>query len=350
MDQLPRKQIDIYEEKILAERAYNMYLEGGISFPRAPLTVKPRKVKKVADILEEVLMGLPLPPVYVSEMQDGKFLVLDASDMLRCLFDFFAGRLPCGYMELYPELEGNDIQKLEDNYPRITSALYHYPLQFYVIDYLTPKYLHMQVGNHVANWNFSREQGVRNALYGGRQTVRFLERLAKNLRKVTFFSSSSLNRQYAVLRILMYRLIIWGDFPELDASVIGLQMLLDQTFQILENGSRVWLDQLAADIMEATDVISQWNRLGRDAAGEEDGEEEIDDAVNDLLADRGKEQQMRKLGYFYNTVWLCQKKGYPVMESLTRIGQDDQILDMIENDAVNNGNIVRHWEVIGTRL
>lgn len=346
MNQLPRKQIDIYEENMPAERAYRMYLEGRILFPRAPLTVNLRRSRKIADTLEEILMGLLLPPVYMSELQDGRLLVLDSSDMLKCLFDFLAGRLSCGYMELYPELEGYCIQRLEEEYPRITSILYNYLLQIQVIDYLTPKYLHMQVGNHVANWNFSREQGVRNALYGGKQAVQFLEMLSERVRKVDFFSGSGLNRQYVILRIVMYRLIISGGLTERYAPDMGLQLLLDQTLQILEKQNKEWLDQLAVDMIDVTDVIDQWNSSVR----AEVYTENINHMAYGLRADRGKEPQVRKLGYFYNVVWFCREYGYSAEEGLYQISHDNQILNMIEKNAVNAHSIIRHWEMIRVQL
>lgn len=340
MEQFQRRQIDIYEEKLAAERVYEMYLEGRILFPRTPVTIKLRKIKKVSDMLEELLMGLPFPAVYVSELQDGRLLILDTSDRVRCLFDFFEGKLSSGYMELYPELEGYDIRKLEEEHPRITSLLYQCPLKLQIIDYLTPKYLHMQVGNHVEKWNFSREQGVRNALYGGKQAACFLERLARRLQKVCFFSRSSLNRQYAILRIIMYRLIVRKEFSKQHASGMGLQMLLDQTFQALEKGSIEWLGRLSEDILGATDVILRWNGQARDSGAEKD----VD--TYDLLKDRGKEQQIRFLGYVYNVVWLCNESRYPAVQGLMGIVQEQSILERIQDDVVNDCNITKHWEMI----
>lgn len=352
MGQLQRKRIDIYEEKMSAEQAYEMYLEGKIVFPKAPITVRSRKIKKVSDSLEEILMGLPFPPVYASELQDGRLLILDTSDVLRCLFDFFSGKLSSGYMELYPELEGYHIQELEEEHPRITSIMYHYPLKLQVIDYLTPKYLHMQVGSHVEKWNFSREQGVRNALYGGGQAVDFLERLSRRLLKIPFFSRSSLNRQYMVLRILMYRLVVWEDRFGRDVSDMGLQMLLDQTFQTLEKAGGQWLDRLAEDFLDAAAVIAEWNeQIRMDAEGAEDTDAaDVADGAYDLLEERGKEQQARALGYCYNIVWLCHEKQEPAAKGLTKIAQNHQIWDMVENDAVNYGNIIKHWIRIQMQL
>lgn len=37
------------------------------------------------------------------------------------------------------------IGKLEEKAPHVTSVIYDYKLQFQVIDYMTPRYLHLQV-------------------------------------------------------------------------------------------------------------------------------------------------------------------------------------------------------------
>lgn len=334
MYNLSAKSIDTYEKKISVEQAYRWYKSGSILFPKSPLVIKRRKVEKTADTLESVFMGILFPYVYVSELQDGRLLVLDASDRLRHLFGFLDGNYPAGYMEFYPELEGYYIHELEESDPRLTSVLYDYAVPLQLIEYKTPKYLHIQVGKHVEKWNYSREQGVRNVLYGGK-AVRLLEKIAsEKCMSAGFFSRSSLNRQYVILRILMYRLIFTDRMEERECRDMGLQQLLDRTMSLLENCGHEILGEMMNDVPELTEEISQWEKK----------------SDYDLSENRGKEPQIRILSYLYAAAWECSESGYSIKKNLEKIVWDEPIMTMIEKDEVNYGNIRKQCHEIEGRL
>ncbi len=163
-------------------------------------------------------MGMVLPVIYVSERQDGSLLVLDASDRLQYLMEFLEGRCPLDGLEFYPELNGCKMEELEWQFPRITSLIHDYQLFFQIIEYTTPKYMHMQMGNYIEKWNFTREQGIRNELYGKelQDSLFFLEQSLGQ--SAYFFSKQKLNRQYMILRILMYRFVFDGDIRMKDSG------------------------------------------------------------------------------------------------------------------------------------
>lgn len=78
--------------------------------------------------------------------------------------------------------------------------------------------MHMQMGNYIEKWNFTREQGIRNELYGKelQDSLFFLEQSLGQ--SAYFFSKQKLNRQYMILRILMYRFVFDGDIQMKDSG------------------------------------------------------------------------------------------------------------------------------------
>ncbi len=326
--------IDCYEKRISVQQIYQMYRERRIIFPTVPSKRKPKKIENISGIVETILLGITLPVIYVSEQQNGRLLVLEADDRLRCLVEFLEGYYPIMSLEFFPELNGYKIEQLEQEFPEKTSWLYDYRFSFQVIEYTTPKYIHMQVGNYIEKWNLTREQGIRNELYGI-ELEWYLSFLVQNLgQSINFFSKWKLNRQYMVLRILMYCLVFEKDIPIECEEMIGLQQLLEQTIRCIEKKNDEWKRKIADAFRKATEELIDWEK--RKHFG--------------LDRERGKEQQAKTLGYLYNVVWICWKKRCEVQWGLEQVAFDRQLWIEIEKETVNSANIQKHFEEIEKRL
>lgn len=326
--------IDCYEKRISVQQIYQMYRERRIIFPTVPSKRKPKKIENISGIVETILLGITLPVIYVSEQQNGRLLVLEADDRLRCLVEFLEGYYPIMSLEFFPELNGYKIEQLEQEFPEKTSWLYDYRFSFQVIEYTTPKYIHMQVGNYIEKWNLTREQGIRNELYGI-ELEWYLSFLVQNLgQSINFFSKWKLNKQYMVLRILMYCLVFEKDIPIECEEMIGLQQLLEQTIRCIEKKNDEWKRKIADALRKATEELINWEK--RKHFG--------------LERERGKEQQAKTLGYLYNVVWICWKKRCEVQWGLEQVAFDRQLWIEIEKETVNSANIQKHFEEIEKRL
>ena len=335
MGRFSENRIDSYEKKISIFQICQMVKEGRIVFPVVSSGKKSKRIKNVSEMLEAILLGIALPVVYVSERQDGSFLVLNSDDRLLNLILFLEGEYPLTGLEFYPELEGYRIEQLERYFPRGTSRLYDYSISFQVIEYTTPKYMHIQVGNYIEQWDFAREQGVRNKLYGNR-LEEYLHCLARFLeRSVDFFSRRNLNRQYMVLRILMYRFAYEGVIRVRQMEQgMGLQQLLDRTFQSMDNMDMLWEEKMARELMRAIQALNHWGRS----------------SGFDLAKDKGKERQARTLGYLCHVVWLCWGKGDAVQQGLSSIAFDKALWREIHEGKENFAHIQRQFDEIEKRL
>ncbi len=295
---------------------------------------KSAKVERASGIVEIILLGFALPVIYVSERQDGSLLVLETDDRLRCLIEFLEGHYPLKGLEFYPELNGYGIEQWERQFPRRTSWLYDYRLAFQIIEYTTPRYMHLQMGNYIERWNFTREQGIRNELYGGNLARRlaFLEQ--EGGQEAVFFSRVPLNRQYMVLRILMYRFVRAGEVWGRRGENLTLQQLLDRTAALILNKGSEWVSETADDLRKATEELLYWDGI----------------TYYGLERDKGKEPQARVLGYLYNVVWMCREKGCAVQWGLEQIAWDDRLWKMIRNQKIDADNIQAHFGSIEERL
>lgn len=138
--------IEIYERKFSLEHIYHMFMEGRIQFPMEPLRSKVKMEKELEQLLDIVWMGIPLPAVYVSELQNGNFLIFENDDTLWKLLYFLDGRYEADYRIEENSLYHGNIQMLRSDEPRLAMGLYDTVISFQIIDYRTPKYLHMSIG------------------------------------------------------------------------------------------------------------------------------------------------------------------------------------------------------------
>ena len=251
--------------------------------------------------------------------QNGSLLVLEADDRLRCLIGFLEGYYPVSGLEFYPELGECGIEELEQQFPRMTSWLYDYKFSFQIIEYTTPRYMHMQMGNYIERWNFTREQGIRNELYG-KDLERHLTCLEQTIWEFPeFFSKVSLNRQYMVLRILMTRFVCMREIEEEWGENLNIQQLLDRTATFVLRKDSLWIRETADVFREATEELINWDLR----------------VHYGLERDKGKERQARRLSYLYNVVWMCRENGCEAQWGLEKSAWDSRLWKQIGSDKVN---------------
>lgn len=128
------------------EEIFERYMKGMLIFYDKPRSFGNQRERITKEVLDALNRGIPFPPVYVSELQTGEFLVLDKSDRLRCLLEF---------------LEREDVFKNGE----FIKDIYYAPILVHVIDYINPRYMHMQIGSFIEEWTALQEQGVRNIVY-----------------------------------------------------------------------------------------------------------------------------------------------------------------------------------------
>ena len=336
MGSLLGERIESYEKIMSVYRFYQMWREGNILFPKMPLLQRQKIQEKLSEILEAILLGMVLPADYASEQQNGSLLVFDVSDRLYYLMEFLDGNYSAGKMNIYKKIGGHTIEQLEREFPRVTSLVYDSRISLQIIEYTTPKYMHLLAGNYIEKWSFTREQAVRSVLYGKQMEIPLADLADLVQRYGDFCSKQELNCQYMVLRILMYFFICAGEIIETPKSCMGLPYLLEQTAEELAVKSmyKPWWHNMLKMMEEATNILARLDRDGRLG----------------LAREQGKEMQAKRLGYFYNVIWLCKDMRCDVFKGIEQIETDLKLWKKICQDDVNIKNITDHFDKIIERL
>ena len=162
-----------YKEKVIVDtrkfnisELYERYKRGMIIFPEMRNVLPKRRSQMIREILEALLKGIPFPIIYASEQQMGELLIFDKSNRLKYLLEY----LDNSYRMIGGELSnylGENIYfgDIKEENPKEARDILYSEIVFYIIDYMNPKYMHMQIGNFLEEWTISQEQSIRKILY-----------------------------------------------------------------------------------------------------------------------------------------------------------------------------------------
>lgn len=163
------------EERYLNTASYDYSVEFIVSkmqseYPKIILEVPFQrhyiwKDDKASQLIESIIMNVPIPPIYFAEEDDGRWLVIDGLQRLNSLLRFFQNEFGLKKLDILNELEG---KKFKDLPPKAKSLLSNGQLRVNVIrkdSHEDIKYdIFMRLNKGAVTLNY---QELRNCLYRG---------------------------------------------------------------------------------------------------------------------------------------------------------------------------------------
>lgn len=200
-----RDQYSTFEIKRMVENTQEIQLAPG--FQRG----KVWKAEQKCELIESILMGIPIPVVYVFEDTAGIKQMVDGRQRISAIIDYMNGRFALKGLRMLPSFDGKRFKDLE---PLYRSKIERYQVPVYVIEPPTPERVKYDIFDRV-NRGGTRlnNQEMRNALYQGPATE-LLERLAKTESFLTAtghgIKSQRMRDRYVILRFLAFYLVRSG--------------------------------------------------------------------------------------------------------------------------------------------
>jgi len=167
------------------------------------------KPKQRSELIESVLMGIPLPLIYLVERKDGRLSVVDGRQRLTTFFKFLNNEFRLfGLRILTEKADGKKFNELDDKFQ---SDLEDFQLIVQIIKPPTPDRLKFDIFDRVNRGGTSlNNQEMRNALYIGKST-QILKELSENMdfKMATGHSVKPVRMKdrYIILRFLAF--YIW---------------------------------------------------------------------------------------------------------------------------------------------
>ena len=166
------------------------------------------KLKQKSELIESILMGIPLPMVYFFESEDGVIQVVDGKQRLTSLFEFLDDKFPLSHsLSILKNLRGKRYSQLE---PAERTKIARYQFVTQTIIPPTPDKIKFDIFERVNRKGTTlNNQEMRNALYQGEAT-KLLEKLAnlESFKSATdnAVSPTRMKDRYMILRFLSFYL------------------------------------------------------------------------------------------------------------------------------------------------
>lgn len=164
--------------------------------------------KQSAELVESILMGIPIPTIYLFEMKNGTKQVVDGRQRITAILDFLNDKFILKDLRILPQCNG---KKFSDLDAKMQGIFEDYQLFFYIIQPPTPERVKYDIFDRV-NRGGTRlnNQEMRNALYRGRATM-MLKELASSSQFLYAtgkgISSKRMKDQYVILRSIAFYLL-----------------------------------------------------------------------------------------------------------------------------------------------
>ena len=165
-------------------------------------------INRKAELVESVLMGLPLPVFYFNQDKYGRLIVVDGRQRLTALFEYMKDDFSLINLKILTELNNLKFSELQ---PVLQSRIEDYQIQAHVILPPTPDRIKFDIFDRVNRGGVQlNKQEIRNALYQGEAT-RLLNKIVKseafiNATGNAFINERRMKDKYLVTRFLTFYL------------------------------------------------------------------------------------------------------------------------------------------------
>lgn len=173
--------------------------------------------KQKSELIESVLMGIPLPIFYLNESKEGKLVVVDGRQRLTTFFNYLDDGFVLKNLRILSNLNG---YKFSDLDPKLQADLEDFQLIAQVIKPPTPDRIKFDIFDRVNRGGTPlNNQEMRNALYQGKSTE--LLKLISQSEVFTLATQKSIKSyrmkdRYLILRAIAFYL--WNENQLLDAN------------------------------------------------------------------------------------------------------------------------------------
>ena len=178
------------------------------------------KPAQKAELIESILMGLPLPIFYFNQDNMGRLIVIDGRQRLTALFEFMSDMWQLRGLKVIRELNG---KKFSDLDPIVQSQIEDYQIQAHVIQPPTPDRIKFDIFDRVNRAGTKlNKQEIRNALYQGKATE-LLKRITISSKfniatDGAFIKDSRMKGKYLVLRFIAFEMLFANEIKSSEGN------------------------------------------------------------------------------------------------------------------------------------
>lgn len=299
--------------------------------------------KQKCELIESILMGLPLPIFYFKQQNNSTYVVVDGKQRLSTLFEFLNNGFTLKSLKILKFLNGKKFKDLTDELGIYQSQLEDYQVYSHVILPPTPDKILFDIFDRVNRGGTKlNKQEIRNALYHGRglkmiTVVTKSEEFVKATR-IEHKKDSRMKGSYLVTRFLAFYLLFNGLLDK-DGKQYEYTGDLDDLIEVT-------LTKLNQTLLEELEQIGKFTIKCLERANDILGKGAFRKEVN--------ESKPINMNIFETTLYfmaLMQKNNVVVpqkvvYEALKRTINSDEFLDYIGNSRDNTVKVYGRFQLM----
>lgn len=189
------------------------------------------KLKQKSKFIESVILNFPLPPFYVNETREGKYIVVDGLQRTTALYEFLNNKFKLEGLEALPHLNGKDFLTLKNMSGAYQTKIEDKRVVLYVLRPSVPMEVVYDLFNRINTGGTQLErQEVRNCIFLGKATELLRELSESEVFRKAIDNGISPNRmkdREAVLRYLSFKLYNFQDDYSGDMSFFVEKIMRD---------------------------------------------------------------------------------------------------------------------------
>lgn len=186
-------------------------------------------IKQKSELIESILMGLPIPVMYLFEDKSANLIVVDGRQRLTAFFEFLDNKYELTGLKILSYLNKKKFVNID---PIYQSKLEDYQLITQVIKPPTPDSIKFQIFDRVNRGGTPlNNQEMRNALYQGNAT----KLLSKVSKSATFIDatqsglkSKRMKDKYIILRAIAFNLFMNNELKDKEGNLIEYKGDVDE--------------------------------------------------------------------------------------------------------------------------
>ncbi|WP_337239656.1 DUF262 domain-containing protein [Proteus faecis] len=170
-----------------------------------------------SELIESVLMGIPVPLIYMFENENGVRQVVDGKQRITALKQFLNNEYKLSELIMLSNLSNKKFNELD---PLLQSRLEDYQIAVYVIQPPTPEEVKFSIFERVnRNGTKLNKQEMRHALYQGKATVLIQDIASSNIFSLATgggIKPERMRDRYLVLRFISFYLLVTGQLQGIE--------------------------------------------------------------------------------------------------------------------------------------
>lgn len=304
--------------------------------------------RQKSELIESVIMGIPLPLIYLAENEDGKLVVVDGRQRLSTFFEFLDGKFKLKNLKILSQINGMSMKEMDADsvYSRYATTIEDTQLVVQIIKYPTKDRVRFDIFDRVNRGGTPlNKQEMRNALYQGAAT-----KLLKDLSEMDSFqkatgsavSGKHMKDRYIILRALCFYLLFKKELLDKSGNVLVYRSDMEE---FLGCGMQFFNGMEASELEKLKKLFDQTMQTANHCLGPDGFRIPSDGKIKRPIS-----MTLFETLFYYYTLFGESDDYVSMRKGIQELLDDAEYLKSLQHSVDSSVNVKRRFEKVTTKF